>query len=318
MRILVTALGTLNSTFISNFLVKKGHFVVGVDIFDRKYIQASNEVSKFYTVPSIYEMDEYKKTLFSICKENKIEYLIPIIDEEVLFFSGIKAEFEKIGVKVCSPDYATVQKCRDKFKTFEIIQEHIPEIYVKTIKLSDYNNEFKYPFFVKPNSGRASIGCSKVKTDKQFEFIKEECREQDFIIQEFLEGKFIAVDFINDVKHGNFFALPREELLRNANGCGTVVKIFKSEKIENIVKKIASVLNYNGVGNVEFIINDDKVSLIEVNPRFPAGTEYSVRAGANFILDELKLIKGMQIDTNYQIKYGKIFTRRYEAYENED
>ncbi|MBR1967471.1 MAG: ATP-grasp domain-containing protein [Lentisphaeria bacterium] len=315
MRILVTALGTLNSTFISNYLMKKGHYIVGVDIFSKEYIRASNEVSKFYTVPSIYEMGNYKKALFNICEENKIEYIIPIIDEEILYFSGIKNEFENIGVKVCSPNFETVQNCRDKFKTFEIIKKHIPEIYVKTIKISNYNNEFDYPFFIKPNSGRASIGCVKIKSKKHFDYIKEECEGQDFIVQEFLQGKFIAVDFINDIKNNQFFALSREELLRNSNGCGTVVKIFKSQEIENIVRKIANTLNYNGVGNVEFVINDNKISLIEVNPRFPAGTEYSVRAGADFILDELKLIQGKQIETNYNINYDTIFTRRYEAYE---
>lgn len=315
MRVLVSALGTLNSTFIINFLKKQLNYVVGVDIFDSEYIQASKEVDKFYKVSSIFEMEKYENEIIEICKKEKIEYFIPIIDEEILYFSNKKDIFKNFGVKICTPDYKTVEKCRNKYKTFEIIKNSVPEVYVETYKLSEYKNEFNYPFFVKPISGRASIGCQKVLSEKHFEFIKEQSNPEEFIVQSFLEGRFIAVDFICDIKTNTFFALAREELLRNKNGCGTVVKIIKSDYIENIVKKIAFSLEYNGVGNVEFIEKEGVLKLIEVNPRFPAGIEYSVRAGADLINDEIKIINNQKIDTNYKIKFDTIFTRRYEAYE---
>ncbi len=316
MRILVTALGTLNSTFIANFLKKTNNFVIGTDINESFFIQASKEVDKFYKVSSVYNIEKYEKEIFDICKKENIEYIIPIIDEEVYYLSQNKDKFLSIGTKVCTPDSSCVDICRDKYKTFELIKKEIPQIYVKTHKLSDYTNTGRYPFFIKPVSGRASMGCFKVTSPQCYDYVKSECTPEDeYLVQKFLEGKFITVDFINDINTGEFFAIPREELARNKNGCGTVVKIFKDAEIENTVKKIAEITKYNGVGNVEFILQNDKLNLIEINPRFSAGTEYSVRAGADLITDELNIIDKQNIKPDYKIKYDTVFTRRYEAYE---
>ena len=316
MRILVTALGTLNSTFIANFLKKNNNFVIGTDINDSFFIQASKEVDKFYKVSSILEIEQYEKEIFEICKGEAIEYVIPIIDEEVFHLSKNRDKFLNIGTKICTPDIDCVEICRNKYKTFELIKKEIPEIYVETYRLSDFVNSARYPFFVKPISGRASMGCFKVTNQQCFDYIKSECtNENEYIVQNFLEGKFITVDFINDADTGTFFAIPREELARNKNGCGTVVKIFKDAYIENTVKKIAEIIKYNGVGNVEFILQNNKLNLIEINPRFSAGTEYSVRAGADLITDEINLIDKKNIKPDYKIKYGTVFTRRYETYE---
>lgn len=316
MNILVTALGTLNSTFISKHLKKCGNFIVGVDIYPKNYIKTSEEIDKFYQVPSIYEMEKYTEELFNICKTNKIDTLIPIIDEEIEYFSKNKDRFKNIGVDICTPEYETVKLCRNKLLTFELIKNKIPEVYIKTQLFKNINKDnISYPSFAKPVSGRASIGCEKITDKITFEYINHKVDPSTFILQDFVEGEFYAVDFIREAKTKKFNCVARQELVRNKNGCGTVVKIVDDVNLKRYTKEIAEILNYNGVGNIEFIKQNDNYYMLEVNPRFPAGTAYTVMSGADFINDEIKIIKNREVDLKYDVKVNAIYTRRYETYE---
>ncbi len=316
MNILITALGTLNSTFISKYLKRCGNFIVGVDIYPKAYIKASSEIDRFYQVSSVNDMDKYIKELLDICSRNNVDTLIPIIDEEIAYLSSHKKMFKNIGVDICTPDYETVKMCRNKLLTFEIIKKELPEVYIKTQLLKHVNkDDITYPSFAKPISGRASIGCEKIVDEFALDYVIHKVNPEEFILQNFVEGEFFAVDFIRDIKSKKFFCVSRQELVRNKNGCGTVVKITENKDLEFYTKKIAEILNYNGVGNIEFIKHDGRYYMLEVNPRFPAGTAYTVMSGADFINDEIKIIKEQCISLNYNVKIGTIFTRRYETYE---
>ena len=72
-KFLVTALGTLNSTFIANHLKKQGFYVVGTDIYPKNYIQATKEIDAFYQTHSVYEMSKYVDDLLKICKTENID-----------------------------------------------------------------------------------------------------------------------------------------------------------------------------------------------------------------------------------------------------
>lgn len=72
-------------------------------------------------------------------------------------------------------------------------------------------------------------------------------------------------------------------------------------------------LNLNGVVNAEFFYCDGEYKIIEINPRFPAGTSFSVLAGCNMPLNAIKIANGEPcIDCD--IAYGKHLAKRYETY----
>lgn len=314
MRILLTALGTNNSSSICKYLRQNSeNYLVGTDIYPSMYVVASQEVNKFYTVASIYEMDKYFEQLIEIIKKEKIEIVIPIIDEEVLFFAQHHHVFDEMGVKLFVSNSASIEICRDKHKTFELIKKSLPEIYTKTDWLTA--NIQQFPIFVKPNSGRASIGCQKISDKIELELLLRKNTES-YIFQEYVEGDFFTVEFINDLQSGYFGALVRQEFVRNKNGCGVVVQIKQNDVLEKTVEKIAHLINYDGIGNCEFIYQNGKYHLIEINPRISAGIDYSIQAGMNFIQQKLDLSNGRKLKTDKtQIKYEKYFIRRYETYE---
>jgi len=314
MRILLTALGTNNSSSICKYLRQNSeNYLVGTDIYPKEYVVSSKEVNHFYQVASIYEMHKYFNQLIEIIKKEKIEIVIPIIDEEVLYFAQHLDVFDAIGVTVFVSNKESIQICRDKYQTFELIKKHLPQIYTITKKNTEEIN--KFPVFVKPNSGRASIGCQKITDKFELDILRHKGFE-NYIWQEYLEGDFFTVEFLYDPQTNYFNALVRQELVRNKNGCGVVIQIQQNTFLENIVLQIVRLINFCGIGNCEFIYQNGKYHLIEINPRISAGIDYSIQAGMNFIQQKIDLCtyqKPIQNKTN--IKYGTYFVRRYETYE---
>lgn len=315
MRFLLTALGTNNNTTVCKYLkLNPDNYIVGCDINPACYIPASKTVDKFYQVADIYHMAEYKQQLLDICKQEKIEIILPVIDEEVEFLSQHRQEFEAIGVIISCSTPESIEMCHNKYKTFALVKEKLPEIYTQTFLASEYTDLHK-PVFLKPIHGRASIGCTKIDTFEQFEFYRKQINPNEYIVQEFVDGDFFTVEFVNDCEHKLFGCVIRQELLRNKNGCGTVVKIINNEYLEQIVERLVNLVGFTGIGNCEFICQDGKFFLIEINPRLSAGIDYSMRAGFNLIKSQISVLKGNPTIYKDNIRYGQIFVRQYETYE---
>ena len=46
-----------------------------------------------------------------------------------------------------------------------------------------------------------------------------------------------------------------------------------------------------------------------------AGTDYSMRSGLDIIENQIKIFSGQEIDIDKNLKYDKIYARKYETYE---
>lgn len=314
MNILVTALGTMASQCIVRQLKKrKNIFIIGADIYPRNYISTSNDVDEFIQVRSVLDHEKYLIDLLEICKRFNIDVIFPIIDEEVELLAKNIGKLRELEIIPCVSNWQSVELCRDKILTYNKIKMSIPEIAIESVKLADYNNQWEYPVFIKPIKGRASIGCLKVNTRRELEFYSEQLNTNEYIIQKYYEGRILAVDTIRDAKNNEIVVIPREELLRNKNGCGTVVQIINDTNIENICARIANAFNLEGVFNAEFFLDESGYHLIEINPRFSAGSDYTCMAGIDIVNSQLNVMTGENI-LNAPISYGNIYSKRYESY----
>lgn len=314
MNVLVTALGTMASQSVVNQLKKREDiYIVGVDMYPKEYIVSSKDVDKFIQVVTVLKPEEYLNQLLELCINNKIDAIFPVIDEEVQLLAENAHRLKEIGTTPCVSNLESINLCRDKYSLYVKTKECIPEIAIETMKLSEYSGEWEFPLFVKPREGRASIGCYKVNSIDDLDYIKNNNNINDFIIQKFYEGQIIAADVVRDAKNNRIQVLAREELMRNKNGAGTVVKIIHDEYLEELCSKIAEICDLNGAFNIEFIKNMNDYRMIEINPRFPAGTDYSCMAGLDLVNNQLNIMLGMEMVIN-KFRYGDIYARRYETY----
>ncbi len=314
--VLITAIGTMAATTIVTRLKEiNEYYLIGTDIFHEDQVATSKDVDEFYVFPSAVEnLDEYISFVLDFCKKHAVAFYFATIDEEIANLSMHQKAFEQIGVMLCIPNHTLVMICHYKNTFTQWVAQNLPEIAIKTFEDPTKIVPKDYPLFVKPTEGRASIGCSRIDNREQLEeFLQADNTRKPFIIQRFIDGEIVTVDLIRSAKTGQTMQIQRRETLRNANGCGIAVEIINDVKLAKICNELMEQLELNGVVNAEFFHKDDTFKIIEVNPRFSAGTEFSCLAGCDIVANEMRIARGEYLEFG-EIAYGECFAKRYETY----
>jgi carbamoyl-phosphate synthase large subunit len=315
-RVLVTALGTMNSATIIKELRKMNEdfYIIGADINPVQTIFTSTEVDEYHQFPwATTDRESYFRFIKDFCIEHKVDVYYCVVDEEVESMAMHRDELAQIGVTLCVANTDAIVICHNKDKFALWSEQNIPEYCIKRYARYEDINDSDFPLFVKPRKGRASIGCAKIDKRSELENYLDDFEE--YIVQEYTIGTVIAADIVCCRKTGFIQVCQRQELLRNKNGCGVAVKIVRNEVVEAVCHKIAVLLDLNGVVNAEFFVNDNDVRIIEVNPRIPAGVEYSCLAGLNIVELAYLIASGKEIKDNQELKSNVYYAKRYETYE---
>ena len=316
-RVLVTAIGTVTATAIVKELKKTGSFyLIGADINNQNEIATSLDVNEYYKFP-YSTSEDYVQYALEFCKEHSVDYYYAVIDKEVVNISKHIDAFTAIGTKLCVANYDFARICHFKNLFGEWVKTYIPEISIRDYKTIEEVKKAFYPLFIKPIEGVASTGCRKISSYEELvTIVGEDAVGKNIIIQDYTDGRNITVDCIRNKKTGQKAFVARRELLRNSNGCGIAVEIFHDCELENICERLVDDLDLNGVVNIEFFETNHGYKIIEINPRFSAGTEYSCMAGVNTVLNAMKIVNDEECDIG-EIAYGAHFAERYEAYRME-
>ncbi|OHW61870.1 D-alanine--D-alanine ligase [Andreesenia angusta] len=310
-RILVTAIGSFSADIVIEVLREAGHYVIGADIYPKEWIADASNVDKFYQVPYATDAERYVETILNICEENEVHYVIPLTDPEVDVLSGLKPDFREIGTDICISDEHSIRLCRNKYALSKFLKEKELCNVIETSRLSDSELEhIKLPVFIKPVSGRSSIGCRFVYTEEEYLCIKNVLKGEEYIVQPFVAGEIITVDVVRDQNSEVTVSIPRVELLRNSSGAGTTVEIIESEELERTCENVARETFISGAVNIEFIRSESgKLFLLEINPRFSGGVKFSHISGYNVVENHLNCFTGRPIEDK---KINKmIIARKY-------
>jgi len=314
--VLVTAIGTAASTAIISQLRNAGDcHIIGGDIYQKNQVATSKDVDEFYTFPSaIRELDAYIDFAVKFCKEHGVNFYFATIDEEIVNLSKNRKKFETIGVSLCIPNHSLVMTCHYKDIFSNWVKDNIPEIYIKRYGCFSEIKDADFPLFMKPIEGRASLGCRKIENRDTLEsMVSEGVKESDFVIQQYTEGEIVTVDLIRSAKTGRACQVQRIELLRNPSGCGTAVEIINDPKLTEICSRLMEKLDLNGVVNAEFFRNGSQYKIIEINPRFSAGTSFSCAAGCDTVIAALTIAGGNDFEFGEPV-IGMHLAKRYETY----
>ena len=312
--VLVTAIGTITTSTVVKELKKTGeYYIIGADINNRNEIATSLDVDEYYKFP-LATREDYIPFILDFCKKHKVDYYFAAIDKEVVNIAKHRIEFEKIGTLLCVPEYSFVKLCHYKDDFCKWIEEHIPEIYIKTYKDSEEAKHAPFPLFIKPIEGVASSGCKMISSPEELSvYMASLNSDRKYIVQEYVNGTNITVDCIRNRKTGQKAQVQRLELLRNSNGCGIAVEIFYDQKLYEICDYLMEELDLNGVVNMEFFAVKDGYRIIEINPRLSAGSVFSCMSGINTVKNAIKIVDEEECEFG-DVEVGAHFAERYEAY----
>lgn len=316
---LVTAIGSFSADIVIKNLKKNGIRVIGCDIYPAEWVADSGSVDSFYQVPRADAEGLYVESLLKICQEEKAEALIVLTDVEVDVWNRRRRELSEAGVMLCLSSEETLNICRDKRKLYHFLKEKGAGNPIYTMDLWESDPEaLTYPAVVKPFNGRSSQGLHYIRSKAEMKRFLEEVRGkedgEDFVVQPFCEGSVITADIVRKAETGECAVICRRELLRTAGGAGTSVFVFSQPQLEAECREIADALNINGCVNFEFIESQDgSFHMLECNPRFSGGVEFSCMAGYDCVTNHLKCFTEEEIEPFKGIREMYI-ARKYEEY----
>ena len=278
------------------------------------------EADKFYIVPRMTEPG-YIEVIFDICKKEKINGVLSLIDPELSLLAENKDKFAALGVEVIGSSYELCELSLDKFAMYSWLENHGYKCAKSYMKKEDFFADVelgkaKYPVFVKPARGSASIAISKVYDKETVELLF--AHDEGLMIQEFLDGQEIGADVYIDMISGEIISIFTNKKLLKRAGETDKAESYKDEKLMELIKQFVSEAGYRGQIDIDVFDVNGEYYLSEVNPRFGGGYPHAYESGA----DHMKLIvNNLEGNTNdcvvgenyevgtYMMKYNEIMIK---------
>src|SRR5690606_450341 len=126
-------------------------------------------------------------------------------DEELPLFAEARPLFEKIGARALVSASETIRNCQDKSAFIAFCQKHAIAV-PRTFQGDEWRGS-KFPFFVKPRSGKGGMGARVVATELEMQTALEHPGE--WIIQECVDAPEYTVDLLADFEGRVVSAVPR-------------------------------------------------------------------------------------------------------------
>lgn len=253
--------------------------------------------------------------------ENIVRFEKP--DGAVVQFGGQTAiklteALMKMGVPILGTSAENVDAAEDRELFDKILEEcQIPRPAGHTVFTAEEAkkaaNELGYPVLVRPSyvlGGQGmQIAINDEDVDEFIGIINRIAQEHPILVDKYLVGKEIEVDAVCD---GDDILIPgiMEHIERAGIHSGDSISVYPAQslgenvkaKIENYTKKLAQSLHVIGLINIQFIVCQEEVYVIEVNPRSSRTVPYiSKVTGIPIVPLATKVILGAKIkDLGYK------------------
>lgn len=189
----------------------------------------------------------------------------------------------KMGVPILGTKAEDVDAAEDR-ELFDAILEkcEIPRAAGGTVftdeEAKKVANELGYPVLVRPSYVLGGQGMQIATCDEEIEefmeIINRIAQDHPILVDKYLMGKEIEVDAVCD---GKDILIPgiMEHIERAGVHSGDSISVYPAQSlsdeiidmIEEYTKRLARALHVHGMINIQFIVYQNKVYVIEVNPR---------------------------------------------------
>lgn len=319
MNILILSSGTRNKIvqYFKKTLGNKGN-VICTDMSE--LAPSIYEADRYYIVPKI-TAPEYIDVILDICRKEKIDGILSLIDPELSLLAKNMKRFKSIGTTVIGSSYELCERALDKFEMYKWLKSHGYKCAKSYISKEEFYSDVrlkkaKYPVFVKPVRGSASMSITKVYDKETLDILY--AREQGLMIQEFLEGQEIGADVYIDMISGEVVSIfTKKKILMRAGETDKAIS-FKNERLFDLIKTFVTEVGYKGQIDIDIFEINGEYYISEVNPRFGGGYPHAYESGADHITLILNNLNGIQNGCNiggyeenvYMMKYNEIMIKR--------
>ena len=254
------------------------------------------------------DFDIADKLYFEPLTEEDVENIVRFEkpDGAVVQFGGQTAiklteALMKMGVTILGTKAEDVDAAEDRELFDEILEKTgIPRASGGTVFTAEeakkVANEIGYPVLVRPSyvlGGQGmQIAFNDDEVDEFMEIINRIAQDHPILVDKYLQGKEIEVDAVCD---GTDILIPgiMEHIERTGIHSGDSISVYPAHTISDAIKKkitdytekLAQALHVVGLINIQFIVMNDEVYVIEVNPRSSRTVPYISKVTGISIVD---------------------------------
>jgi len=339
-RILVTGVGSIASVSVCRCfksVKERNIYVVGTDIKERV---PNENIDKYYQNKR-YDDPNLINHLLDICKKEKIDLIMPLVDGELYHIAKHREDFLKIGTIVCLNEADTIKLIQNKYDLYKYLGSHniaVPKA-IPFNNIDEFVNgckELGYPLndvCYKPITSSGSRGfriisdninlenylfkdrpaINTLTYDYTISLMKKVKEFPQMMLMEFLSGQLINVEVFaikGKAKKIIMYTFPRDD----GNFLGG--DVILNEEVSDYCNKIISLLKLDGYFGIQLAYSKDNIlKLLEINPRIHGSAIVSYFEDNNMPYFEIKYRLGEKIDFSKEIKPIRIESiREYVAF----
>lgn len=274
------------------------------------------DADKYYIVPRMTD-ECYLDVILDICKKEQISGVLSLIDPELSLLSDNVEKFAEVGTKVIGSSYELCERSLDKYEMYKWLVDNGYKCAKSYMNKEEFfadldDGTAKFPIFVKPARGSASISISKVSDRETVDLLF--AHEDGLMIQEFLDGQEIGADVYIDMISGEVVSIFTKKKLKMRAGETDKAVSFKDEKLFELIKEFVDRAGYRGQIDIDIFDINGEYYISEVNPRFGGGYPHAYESGSDhmsLIVNNLngkvnECVIGMYKENTYMMKYNEL------------
>lgn len=271
-------------------------------------------VDKTYKVPYPSEgSDALTARIKYIHEQEKLDLLIPNFDAELFSFMKSERLFKELGIHTFLP---TIQQFEERQKSRlpefgKKYDVHVP----RSEAVTDYRGMARfvqqsgYPVMIKGRYYDAYVANNEMQAQVYFNKLSAKWG-LPVIVQQYVSGTEVNVIALGDGEGKTVAAVPmRKQYITDKGKAWGGITLDAPDMLE-LTDKIISQTKWRGGMELELIrTSDNKLYVIEINPRIPAWVYLAVGAGQNIPEALVKLAIGESVRPYTKYEVGKMFIR---------
>ncbi len=231
----------------------------------------------------------YAQRVLSWCTDHRIDIVVPTVDAELIALADARDEFEMRSIRLVLAPATALRTCLDKWALYQattgVVRRPRTAVYDRHFDAASW----QYPVVIKPRVGSGGRG---VRVLGNVEALLAIPRSPDLLVQEWLPGDEYSVDVLSNLEGRVLSAVPRQRLRVDSGVC-VVARVVRDHELIAAAAQVASALGLTYACNVQFRRDRaGRISLLEINPRFPGSMPITVAAGVNMPRLSIQLALG--------------------------
>jgi carbamoyl-phosphate synthase large subunit len=236
---------------------------------------------------------DFAERVIDICRDRRIDLVIPIIDYEFLGWARASGRLAEVGTTVAISPLPALRRCEEKDETYRYFSKlGIPAVATWRAEEILEPAALPFPVYLKPRCGRGSLDNYKADDLEEYRFYIR--KVPDAIVQPYIAGTEVTIDTMSDLR-GRFLAACPRIRIEVKSGQAYRSRTIDDPGLIEMAGRIVEGLPIHGPSNVQCFLTDSGPLFFEINARFGAGSILSIHAGMNGPLALVRMVLGQAL-----------------------